>query len=216
MNLQIYQAFYKQEQVPHLDPAFITYDNTINAQPHLREYPMWQKLLDKHKDSDAYWGLMSWLWFEKTRIPAQIFKDWMLENPGFDVYHIDPFPELPHQYANIWTQGEVWCPGMVDFCNRLFPKLGIETRVEDYIYAPFDFATCNYFVGNSKFWTNYMAFLDKCLKLCAEDPALNEYIYVKGKEYNGHFVPNFPFVTERLFSLHNILHRDITVKKYPL
>ena len=105
---------------------------------------------------------------------------------------------------------------MIDFCNRLFPKLGIETRVEDYRYTAEEFATCNYFVGNSKFWTNYMSFLDKCLKLCAEDSALNDYIYVKGKEYNGHFVPNFPFVIERLFSLHNILNRQIKVKKYPL
>ena len=216
MNLQIYQAYYKQEQVPHLDPAFITYDNTINAQPHLREYPMWQKLYEKHKDSDAHWGLMSWLWFEKTKLSSEIFKDWILENPGYDVYHIDPFPELPYQYVNIWTQGDVWCPGMIDFCNRLFPKLGIETRVEDYRYTAEEFATCNYFVGNSIFWTNYLDFLDKCLKLCADDAELNEYIYVKGGLYNGHFVPNFPFVVERLFSLHNILNRQIKVKKYPL
>lgn len=216
MNLQIYQAYYKQEQVPHLDPAFITYDNTINAQPHLREYPMWQKLHDKHKDSDVYWGLMSWLWFEKTKISSEIFKNWILENPGYDVYHIDPFPDLPHQYKNIWIQGNVWCPGMLDFCNSLFPKLGIETRVEDFDNSPIDFATCNYFVGNSKFWTNYLDFLDKCLKICADDPALNEYIYVKGGMYNGHFVPNFPFVVERFFSLHNILNRQIKVKKYPL
>lgn len=216
MNLQIYQAYYKQEQIPHLDPAFITYDNTINAQPHLREYPMWQKLYEKHKDSDAHWGLMSWLWFEKTKLSSEIFKDWILENPGYDVYHIDPFADLPHQYKNIWIQGNVWCPGMVDFCNGLFPKLGIETRVEDFYNAPIDFATCNYFVGNSKFWTNYLDFLDKCLKICADDPDLNDYIYVKGGTYNGHFVPNFPFVVERLFSLHNILNRQIKVKKYPL
>jgi hypothetical protein len=216
MNLQIYQAYYKQEQIVHLDPAFIPYDNTINAQPHLREYPMWQKLYEKHKDSDAYWGLMSWLWFEKTKTSSDIFKDWILENPGYDVYHIDPFPDLPHQYKNIWIQGNVWCPGMLDFCNILFPKLGIETRVEDFDNLPIDFATCNYFVGNSKFWTNYLNFLDKCLKICADDPTLNEYIYEKGGMYNGHFVPNFPFVVERLFSLHNILNRQIKVRKYTL
>jgi hypothetical protein len=85
MNLQIYQAYYKQEQIVHLDPAFIPYDNTINAQPHLREYPMWQKLYENHKDSDAYWGLMSWLWFEKTKISSEIFKDWILENLDIDM-----------------------------------------------------------------------------------------------------------------------------------
>jgi hypothetical protein len=61
-----------------------------------------------------------------------------------------------------------------------------------------------------------MGFLDLCLKLSATDPMMDDYIYKKGGIYNGHFVPNFPFVTERLFSLHNILNRNITVKKYPL
>jgi hypothetical protein len=216
MNLQIYQAYYKQEQLPNLDPAFIPYDNTDNPLPHLREYPMWQKLFHKHKDTDAYWGLMSWLWFTKTNTPATTFQKWMLDNPGYDVYHIDPFPDLPNQFVNIWTQGDVWCPGMNDFCNRLFPKLGIETRVEEYQYTPEEFATCNYFVGNDKFWKNYLSFLDLCLKLIREDEAMNDYIYKRGGMYNGHFVPNFPFVTERLFSLHNILNPNVTVKKYPL
>jgi hypothetical protein len=216
MNLQIYQAYYKQEQLPHLDPVFIPYDNTDNPLPHLREYPMWQKLFHKHKDTDAYWGLMSWLWFTKTKTPAATFTQWMLDNPGYDVYHIDPFPELPHQFVNIWTQGNVWCPGMNDFCNRLFPKFGIETKVEEYQYTPEEFATCNYFVGNDKFWKNYMSFLDLCLKFIHEDEAMNDYIYKKGGMYNGHFVPNFPFVMERLFSLHNILNPNVTVKKYPL
>jgi len=216
MNLQIYQAYYKQEQLLHLDPVFIPYDNTDNPLPHLREYPMWQKLFHKHKDTDAYWGLMSWLWFTKTNLPAATFQQWMLDNPGYDVYHIDPFPDLPHQYVNIWTQGDRWCPGMNDFCNRLFPKLNIFTRVEEYKYTPEQFATCNYFVGNDNFWKNYLSFLDLCLKHIHADEALDDYIYERGGMYNGHFVPNFPFVMERLFSLHNILNPNVTVKKYPL
>ena len=216
MNLKIYQAYYDEAQLPKLDPVFLPFDNTNNSTPHLREYPMWQKLYEEHKDTDAYWGLMSWRWLDKTNLPPAQFRDWILANPGYDVYHIDPFPDLPNQYMNIWTQGDVWCPGMNDFCNRLFPKLGIHTPVEQFRYAPEDFGTCNYYVGNSKFWTNFMGFLDLCLKLCSTDPQLNDYIYVKGGMYNGHFVPNFPFVTERLFSLHNILNRNITVKKYPL
>jgi hypothetical protein len=104
---------------------------------------------------------------------------------------------------------------MNDFCNRLFPKLGIETKVEEYQYTPEEFATCNYFVGNDKFWKNYLSFLDLCLKLCDEDDQLSNYIYKEGQTYNGHFIPYFSFVIERLFTIHNILNRDITVKRYP-
>ena len=129
MNLKIYQAYYDEAQLPNLDPVFLPFDNTNNSTPHLREYPMWQKLYEEHKDTDAHWGLMSWRWLQKTNLPPAQFRDWILANPGYDVYHIDPFPDLPNQYMNIWTQGDVWCPGMNDFCNRLFPKLGIHIQL---------------------------------------------------------------------------------------
>ena len=86
--------------------------------------------------------------------------------------------------------------------------------VEQFRYRPDDFGTCNYFVGNSKFWVNYLNFIDKCLGYCEEDESMSQYIYKDGQQYNGHFVPYFSFVIERLFSLHNILNRHITVRKY--
>ena len=58
---------------------------------------------------------------------------------------------------------------MLEFARILFPKIGIDTPVEQYRYLPEDFGTCNYFIGNSKFWTNYLGFIDLCLKLCDED-----------------------------------------------
>jgi len=54
MNLILYQAYYDNNQLPLLDSIFTPYDNTENAKPELREYPMWKNLLEKHKDTDAY------------------------------------------------------------------------------------------------------------------------------------------------------------------
>jgi len=215
MNLQIYQAYYDTAQLPNLDPVFIPYDNTVNDAPHLRELPMWRKLYDKHKDTDAHWGLLSWRWVQKTGLPPFQFRDWILENPGYDVYHFDPFKHLANEVPNLWVQGDRWHPGMINFANRLLPKIGIDTPVEQLRYLPEDFASCNYFIGNAKFWKNYLSFLDLCLKLCDEDEALSNYIYKEGQTYNGHFLPYFSFVIERLFTIHNILNRDITVKRYP-
>ncbi len=214
MNLILYQAYYQQEQLTHLDSTFTPYDNTANSEPHLRELPMWRKLLEQHKDSDLHWGLLSWRWLQKTGVPPIKFKEWILANEGYDVYHIDPFAHLANEFPNLWVQGNIWHPGMLEFARILFPKIGIDTPVEQYRYLPEDFGTCNYFIGNSKFWTSYLGFIDLCLKLCDEDERLSNYIYKEGREYNGHFIPYFSFVIERLFSVHNILNRQITVKKY--
>lgn len=216
MNLFLYQSYYSKDQLSKLNSAFIPYDNLNNPKPLLREYPLWKNLYETHKGTDDHWGLLSWRWLEKTHLEPEVFRDWILNNPGYDVYHIDPFLDVSVEHINIWTQGDRWHPGMINFCNKLFPKLGITTKVEDLVYHPEDFATCNYFVGNETFWKSFISFLDECLNIIASDEELNHYMYDKKISYNENMVPSFPFVNERLFSLHNILHRDIKVKKFPV
>ena len=111
MNLILYQAYYQQEQLANLDSTFTPYDNTANSEPHLRELPMWRKLLEQHKDSDLHWGLLSWRWLQKTGVPPIKFKEWILANEGYDVYHIDPFAHLANEFPNLWVQGDIWHPG---------------------------------------------------------------------------------------------------------
>lgn len=216
MNLFLYQSYYSEEQLQKLSPVFIPYNNLNNSKPLLREYPMWKKLYEVHEREDDFWGLLSWRWYDKTFLEPEVFRDWILSNPGYDVYHIDPFLDVAVTHTNIWTQGEIWVPGMVDFCNKLFPKLGINIKVEDFVYHPEDFATCNYFVGNKTFWKSFIIFLDECLNIIEDDTYLRYYMYDKKISYNGSMVPGFPFVNERLFSLHNILYRNIKVKKFPI
>jgi hypothetical protein len=214
MNLFPYQSYYLEDQIKFLDSNFIPYNNTENSQPELRELPMWRKLFNKHRNTDAYWGLLSWRWSQKTNVPPSQFKQWILLNPGYDVYHLDPFSHLANQFPNLWVQGDLWHSGMINFAQKLFTKLGINTPIYEYKYQPDEFGTCNYFIGNDRFWSSYMKFIDTCLEHCDADPSMSSYLYKEGGQYNGLFVPNFSFVIERLFSMHNILNRHIKAKKY--
>jgi hypothetical protein len=214
MNLKIYQAYYDSAQLPNLDASFLPYDNTNNEHPHLREYPMWKKLYEKYAGTDAHWGLLSWRWHEKTKLAGYQFKTWIEHNPEYDCYHFDPFKNLSNEYINLWVQGDQWHPGMLDFANRLLLKLGITTRAEDLHYKSEDFGTCNYYVANSNYWTSILSFMDTCLGFSAEDEKMHKYLYVDGKLYNGHVIPNFSFVMERLFSLHNYLNPNFKIKRY--
>lgn len=217
MNLYLYQAYYEKEQIKHLDPVCIPYDNLANANPTLREYPFIKNLYEIHaKNLDDYWGLLSWRWYDKTKLEMKEFRDWILDNPGYDVYHLDPFLDVAATHLNLWTQGDIWVPGMIDFCDKFLPKLNLPVDVRKWMYHPNDFATCNYHVGNNVFWKSFITFVDDCLNIIESDPDLKYYMYDKKIPYNGAMLPGFIFVIERLFSVHSMLNRQIKVKKYPI
>lgn len=216
MSLYIYQSFFTEDQRSLLDPAFIPWDNIENRTPHLREYPMWKNSTWKHQyDPTAYWGLFSVKYKDKTSVPPQVFKDWILANPGYDVYHIDPFYFNSSQFPNTWVQGERWHPGMLEFCDRLFPIIGIKENVRDLTLKPEEFITANYYVGNADFWVRWIHFLDECLHCCDHDQYCFNYLYSYGGMYNGHWVPNFPFVTERLVTLFVHINKELKIMRYP-
>lgn len=216
MNLKIYQAYYKDEQLPHLDSVFTPYDNRVNAIPHLREYPFWKVLFGKHEDDELHWGLVSWRWYEKTRIKPIELISWIEQNPGYDVYHIDPFLDVTATYINTWVQGERWHPGILNFCNILFPKIGIKTRAEDLFFKSEHFATCNFFIGNSLFWKQWMHYVDSVLNVCFEHDTLYDYLYKNTVVYNEQRITNFIFVIERLFSNFLLTQKTLKVKKFPV
>lgn len=218
MTLYLYQTYYDPSQKFKLEPAFIPFDNVENKTPELREYPLWKKLYEKHKGTFAYWGMLSWRWFEKTQLSSIEFKEWIENNPGYDVYHIDPFLDISLSpfYPNIFIQGEKWHPGMLECCNLLFPKIGINKRVEEIIYKPDHFSTCNYFVGNNTFWGGYLRFLDEIVEISRNDPKIRRYMFEDKKPYNGTMIPSFSFMIERMFSLYLYINDSIKVKKFPV
>ena len=47
----------------------------------------------------------------------------------------------------------------IDFARKIFPKIEVETPVEEIIYKGDHFATSNFFVANSRFWFKFMKFV---------------------------------------------------------
>lgn len=216
MNLTIYQSYYEKEQLSVIDNLFTPYDNTSNAIPHLREYLLWKHLYGRHENDDLTWGLLSWRWYEKTKISPKELHDWINQNPDYDVYHVDPFLDVSISYSNLWIHGERWHPGMLKFCEILFPKIGINVSPEKLIFKPEHFATCNFFIGNNLFWKDWMNFIDSILHICFEHDILYDYLYKNTVIYNGKRITNFSFVIERLFSTFLFLQNKLKVKKFPV
>lgn len=216
-DILVYQAYYKEEQLSWLDPAFIPFDNLENLRSELREYPLKKKLFHKLRDSDAYWGLVSDKWAEKTHLDGAEFIQWIRDNPGYDVYHIDPSLDTAIQFPNLWLHGLDCHKGgdMVEFANKLFKKIDIDIDASRWICSPNDFATTSYHIGNDKFWKEWHLFVDNALVVCSQDEELYNFLYKTMTPYEDYEIPMFSYVHERLMTMFFVTHRHIKVLKFP-
>lgn len=217
MNSLVYQIQYSDEIIGEFDPAFLRYDCRDNPEPDEREVAHMLRFYSEGSwrlSNIRYFGLVSPKFTSKTGISGQTFIDWIDANPGYDVYFINPFPQLIYWHYNVWTQGEFWHPGLSDLANALFDSAGIDVQIQ---YLPRNTAATvlysNYWVGNEKFWHEYMTFLNKFV---AAIEHLDESSRKKLYELAPHYAPAtyFPFIFERLFSTFLILNEEIASLPY--
>lgn len=214
MKINLYQSFYNKDQIPHLDIDCIAFDNTKNEEPNLREYPLFKKIYEIESSSQHHWGLISPRFEEKTLLKPKEFKTWIEQNPGFDVYYIDPFLDVSVSHQNLWTQGDIWHPGLYKYFERLVDILGKSAK--DIVYHPDDFITCNFFVGNKYFWNGYFNFVDFVIVLSKTDSVLHHYMFEHKITYNGGELTYFSFIVERLLSLYFYFNSYLNKKKFPI
>lgn len=216
--MKIYQSYYNRTQLPELSPDCISFDNTKNQEPTLREYPLFKKVYELEKDTGDYWGLISPRFKEKTLLEPKEFKEWIQNNPGYDVYYIDPFLDISVYFTNLWVQGEKWHPGLIKYFERLIELISPSQIItcDTIIYHPDDFVTCNFFVGNKYFWDSYFSFVDSIIKISKNDTTLNHYMFEHKVVYNGAEINYFSFIIERLLSLFFYFYQSINKKKFPI
>jgi hypothetical protein len=212
MNIKIYQAFYKPEHVAGLQAAFIPYNNIKNEQPMLREYPFLLDLYEKHRHFDGHWGLVSWLFLHKTNLTSAAAISLITDNPGYDVYHFNPYTDIATHFANPFAHGEYagYHRGMVPFMNKLLDKIGYpDVDLGHVRFKSHQFIWCSYYIGNENFWDRWIPFLSTCIQVAESDPELNEYLHGYTSVHNGkNDVSNFSFVAERLAGLFAYMYED--------
>jgi hypothetical protein len=201
MNSKVFQIYYRQDQIQHLDPAFTPYDNTANPNPDLNEWLIWNKVHQESTDGLDYWGFTSWKFKDKMAIPGQAMLDHIAANPGYDVYLFNPAIINEAVFANGWEQGDYYHPGLSSIANTFLSKVGykdydVTTVLLD--RTRMSFAT--YFVANRKFWNGYMELSNKIFTEAENDSAFKEQLFAEGSaNYNlNKKTSYFPFLNERL------------------
>lgn len=199
MKICIHQIYFRPEQKLKLDSDFVPFDNAGKLYPHNFEYAVFFEIYKSINWNLAdLVGTVSWKFKSKTGLKGSEFIAFIEANPGYDVYFVNPFPELAI-YPSVWEQGRVYHQDLVNISKTLFAQLGYSESLLGAETPPSLAAYCNYWVGNKKFWDEYISFLTP-LWTALERNNLNLPQALGASADPNINAPYAPFIFERLFS----------------
>jgi len=213
----IYQIQYSNSVVGGFDSDFIKYDCRKSPENEKREIAHMQRLFREYKwnkDGDQYLGLFSPKFNDKSGLSGKEFIHWIKSNPGYDVYFINPFPQLEYFHYNVWEQGEYWHPGLKELADSLFKAANLDIQTQSLPKNNIDtLLYSNYWVGNRRFWEEYMRFIDKLMV------AIDGLESIDRKRFFSqtlHYTPAtfFPFIFERMFSTFLCIQKNLKSLSY--
>lgn len=203
-DIRVFQIYFKPEQLHMLEPEFIPYDNALGSQD-LLEYGVFKKLYESNLTKDCkYWGALSWRFREKAMLNAGDVLNMIQANPGYDLYFMNPEPQIEGLYENLWIQGSTAHPNFIPLVEQLFDAVGMDKRATTAYRHTRIMAAANYFIGSKKFWDAYIHFIDDFLAKAEKNaPAelMNTLRNTNADPRNLHVGANyFPFIIERLLT----------------
>lgn len=218
MKLEIFQAYYKQEQVAFLDKEFVPFDNTANTQGQYREYPLFLKIYDYAQEKNLdIWGYTSWRWKDKLPgLTAQNLLDSINLNPGYDVYYWNPCADHAVASLNVWEQGQFWHPSLMEIMKTIMPRLNLDPNLLYQVQHPDTIYFGLYCAGNNKFWQGFLNFAQQYYNCIDTLPNNIKLLHSSGAKYPAY--PNlwyFPFIHERLLSTYLVIkYKDLKIWHY--
>ena len=219
MNNKLFQICYKPEHFLTVGDQVESWNNTENLKPALREFPIFEQAYnsDITKDLD-YFGLVSPKFEQKTNLSCQKFLDWVTitqQTELCDVYFLNPVPIVESLFPGVVQHGETCHPGLQSILQR---NISAVSHIDlSSLYSDCNtFSLCNYFIGNRKFWSAYIKFVNNFLRSVEANPNDAELIYVKSANYGPNkALPYYTFAVERLFTIFLHTNKELTFTHYP-
>jgi hypothetical protein len=188
-------------QADQLEPGFIPYSNVENPRPEWCEYLVFRKEYHAGTCDHGITGFMSWKFRQKTGLTGAAFRGWIAEHPGYDVYFVNPFPDLvQRRYPNVWRQGDRCHPGISRITQRLLKRVGHNVNLRGLRMDEKQTAYCNYWAGTPQFWRRYMEFCEPLYDLIENGLSCEEKAALLARADSVSECCYIPYIFERLFS----------------
>jgi hypothetical protein len=217
MKKNILQIHYDAASKQMLDPGFIPLEIPGNPRSDWREYwAIRSYFLENTLNEDDYYGFLSPLFQQKTRLSAAQVHAYMDANPGGDVYTFSPTFEYSACYLNVFEQGNKCHPGMInvaqDFLDRMELAVDFTTLINDFRSCVY----CNYIIAKPVFWEKWFAITERMFEIAEYEKnplsaKLNEIT-----DYGKSEVQMKVFIVERIGSLVMALMPELKVFHFDL
>lgn len=197
--VRIFQPYHDELSREFVDDGATGLDWTTNPFPDLREAAIYLHVRDRLGSiGEDYVGVFSPKFAVKAGLPLEDFVEFVVANPGYDAYFINPFPQLSYLSYNVWDQGEISHPGILNIARECFRKT--EILPEEVLDSRNDLrsmAFCNFWVGTHSFFRYYTDLIEK---LAMIEPGPTRLALFADTFHDLRAAPFFPFVAERVFS----------------
>jgi hypothetical protein len=159
---------------------------------------------------------VSWKFNQKTKTEGRVFIDFIKNNPGYDVYFINPYPHEVLLFRNVWLQGEACHPGLIEFAQSIMNRLRYDIDLRAIENSHDTALYCNFWVGNAQFWDQYMEFTKPIFdylrtRLSDEEKRFLNRPADKARDATATYLS---FIMERLFSTFLVSHKKIRSLSY--
>ena len=200
--VRIFQIYYEPWQRELLDPNFVALDNGKTTSE-LMEFAVFERLVKSDYVKDAtLWGALSWRFTERTGMTGAELINAIAAQPGKDLYYCDPVPVNEALFHNFWLQGETSHPQFLALCQAIFKVTGLPESELTGLQSSDQFSASNYFVGTSRFWQTYIAWVNQVLSAANKKlpPNVRDLMHSKlADDRDLHKGATYvPFIVERL------------------
>jgi hypothetical protein len=204
--MHIFQIGYDAASMAKVEASgFQLLNNLENARSDWFEYwPIRQFLLGNTLQQDAWYGFFSPRFEEKTGLNAAavhgVIAALEQRHPDLDVVLLSPQPDMGAFFLNVFEQGEMFHPGLMEVSRQVLNQLGFDVPIESMVMDSRQIVYSNYFVAKPAFWKAWFEVTEAIFKI-AEDPGHSLYAALNaGTSYRDGSHQKV-FVVERIASL---------------
>ncbi len=223
MKTRLLQNCIFDKHFAQVQRGFEPLDFRHNPEPGLREFQIFRELYanGSYKSADIV-GAVSTRFQGKSLLDGIEVDSWIQDNPGYDVYVVNPFPQFAYTHKNLWQFSEnTRDPNFTQKTQRVLDKAGLKYDLAAQgHHANNILSCCSYWFGNALFWEQYMEeIILPILNLSEDDLGHELYSFLhETQDYYGvaaHGCGSLPFVLERTVSIFIAKHPEIKALFYP-
>lgn len=218
MNIFLYQIWYDEQTKPSEQSGLLAFDCQQNPEFLKREIVHLIRFYDEiviNANDNDYFSLLSPRFFEKTGLTAHDTKQFVMNNPNYDIYLFNPYPMNTYLYLNVWEQGEEHHHGLKQLTQNLLNKANIDFDINSSHRNTINSTVyCNYWLASKNFFDDFIPFIKKLDKVIDDMPYHEKEQYFQETNYFRTTAIFYPFIFERMLSLFLLINNQYQVLPY--